>query len=170
MATFKRDFVFANDIREKISKNIQKYRLLAGITQEQLANKLGKSRSHITNMLGLLNLPEEVKEMINENKISMSHARVLSKMEKQDEIIDLANKIVNDNLNVREIEDISKSTTITKKHHIENHKTNEYKYLEEQLCEKLGAKVKIKGHHLEINFVNNNDLNRILDILNLTDK
>ena len=51
------------------------------LTQEQLANRLGKSRSHITNMLGLLSLPEEVKDMIMASKISMSHARVLSKIE-----------------------------------------------------------------------------------------
>ena len=140
------------------------------ITQEELASKLGKSRSHITNMLGLLSLPEEVKEMINDNKISMSHARVLSKIEEKDKVIDLAKKIVNESLNVREIEDISKSKDIPKKHHIENHRVNEYHYLEEQLCEKLGTKVKVKGKRIEISFVNNNDLNRILEILNLTEK
>ncbi len=140
------------------------------ITQEELAKRLGKSRSHITNMLGLLHLPEEVKELINENKISMSHARVLSKMDEDEKIIDLANKIVNNNLNVRELEDISKQNDIPKKHHIDNHKNNEYHYLEEQLCEKLGTKVKIKSKHIEINFVNNNDLNRILEILNLIEK
>ncbi len=140
------------------------------ITQEELANKLGKSRSHITNMLGLLSLPEEVKEMINENKISMSHARILSKMEEKNKIIDLAKKIVDENLNVRDLEDISKSKEISKKHHVENHKKDEYHDLEEQLCDKLGTKVKIKGKHIEITFVNNNDLNRILEILNLTER
>ena len=68
------------------------------ITQEVLANRLGKSRSHVTNMLGLLNLPEEVKDMIVDNKISMSHARVLSKMENKEEILKLANKIINENI------------------------------------------------------------------------
>ena len=51
------------------------------ITQEDLAKRLGKSRTHITNMIGLLNLPEEVKDMMIEEKILMSHARVLSKLE-----------------------------------------------------------------------------------------
>ena len=51
------------------------------IRQEDLALRLGKSRSHITNTLGLLRLPEEVQNMVLENKISMGHARVLSKLE-----------------------------------------------------------------------------------------
>ena len=71
------------------------------VTQEELAKRLGKSRTHITNMLGLLTLPEEVKDMMIEDKISMSHARVLSKLENKEEIIRLANKIVDENLNVR---------------------------------------------------------------------
>lgn len=84
------------------------------VTQDTLAQKLGKSRSHITNMLGLLTLPEEVKHMITDNKISMSHARVLSKLEQKEEIINLANQIVNDNLSVRNIEEISQKETVEK--------------------------------------------------------
>ena len=52
-----------------------------GLTQEQLANRLGKSRSHVTNMLGLLNLPETIQSDINDKKITMGHARVLSKLQ-----------------------------------------------------------------------------------------
>ena len=140
------------------------------ITQEELANKLGKSRSHITNMLGLLSLPTEIKDMISENKISMSHARVLSKIEEKDKILSLADKIINENLNVRELEELSKDQKFVKKHHIEKHKTNEYHYLEEQLCDKLGTKVKIKSNKIEIKFSNVNDLNRILEILKLTEE
>ena len=57
-----------------------------GLTQEELAKRLGKSRSHITNMLGLLSLPETIQEDINNKKISMGHARVLSKLEDIDKI------------------------------------------------------------------------------------
>lgn len=140
------------------------------ITQEELANKLGKSRSHITNMLGLLSLPDEVKDMINNNQISMSHARVLSKIEEKEKVLDLAHKVIDKNLNVRELEEISKDKNILKKHHIEKRKTNEFHYLEESLCEKLGTKVKISSNKIEIKFINNNDLNRILEILNLSDE
>lgn len=140
------------------------------ITQEELANKLGKSRSHITNMLGLLSLPEEIKEMINENKITMSHARVLSKIEEKDKVIEMAHKIVDKNLNVRDLEELSKDKELTKKHHIEKHRINEYYQIEEEMCDKLGTKVKITSNKIEIKFSNNKDLNRILEILHLTEE
>ncbi len=139
------------------------------ITQEVLANRLGKSRSHVTNMLGLLNLPEEVKDMIIDNKISMSHARVLSKMENKEEILKLANKIINENLNVRELEDTSKDESIAKTHKINKKNNSEYSYIENILCEKLGTKVKINNNKINISFSNINDLNRILEILNINE-
>ena len=139
------------------------------ITQEQLANRLGKSRSHITNMLGLLNLPEEVKDLIIENKISMSHARVLSKMENKAEIIALANKIINENLNVRDLENVSKDESIQKTHKIKKKSSSEYSYVENIMCEKLGTKVKIFNNKINISFSNVNDLNRILEIININE-
>ena len=70
------------------------------IRQEDLATKIGKSRSHITNTLGLLNLPEDVQKKILDGEISMGHARVLSKMNDEDEVTDLANKVIEDNISV----------------------------------------------------------------------
>lgn len=138
------------------------------LTQEQLAERLGKSRSHITNMLGLLTLPEEVKDLLVSNKISMSHARVLSKMEDSEKIIALANKIVSEGLNVRQVEELSSKQEYEKKKNITRHpSSNEYHYVEETLCDKLGTKVKVKNNKLEISFVNANDLNRILEIIHL---
>lgn len=141
------------------------------VTQEELANKLGKSRSHITNMLGLLELPEEVKNLIAEEKITMSHARVLSKMKDKDEIINLANKIVDENLNVRAIEQASQNPTVEKKHKLKTKvkKESGYKYIEESISEKLGTKVKINNKKILISFTNNNDLNRILEILDVNE-
>ena len=138
------------------------------VTQEQLAQKLGKSRSHITNMLGLLALPEKVKKLIGENKLSMSHARVLSKLENDQQIEQLAEKIINDNLSVRNIEEISQKKAVEKKHKVVKSKsTNEYSYVEEIMNDKLGTKVKIKSNKIEISFSNVNDLNRILEILDI---
>ncbi len=139
------------------------------ITQEELANRLGKSRSYITNMLGLLNLPEEVKDMIIENKISMSHARVLSKMENKEDILALANKIIDENLNVRDIENVSKNENIEKSHKIKTTKNNDYEYIQNVMCDKLGTKVKINSNKISISFSNVNDLNRILEILNISE-
>ena len=139
------------------------------LTQEELANRLGKSRSHITNMLGLLELPTSVKEMIDKEKISMSHARVLSKIKDEEEVIKLANKIVDEGLNVRDIENITQGENVEKRHKIVNNRTvSEYKELEEIISDKLGTKTKIKNKKIEISFVNNNDLNRILEILDIT--
>lgn len=138
------------------------------ITQEDLAKRLGKSRSHITNMLGLLSLPEEVKEMINEDKISPSHARVLSKIEDKGEIVRLANKIVVEKLNVRDIETLSQDDSIKKKHKIASKiNDNKYVHLQNTLSDKLGTKIKIKNKKIEIYFVNDNDLNRIVDFIGI---
>ena len=139
------------------------------LTQDKLAERLGKSRSHITNMLGLLSLPEEVKDMIMANKLSMSHARVLSKIEDSEKVKQLAEKIVVDGLSVREVEDLSHENIYEKKNSQVRHETNrnEYKVIEEELSDKFGTKVKIKNNKIEIHFVNPNDLNRILEIIGL---
>lgn len=138
------------------------------VTQEELAKRLGKSRSHITNMLGLLGLPDEVKSLISEDKISMSHARVLSKIDDKEKIDEFVDLILNENLNVRQIEELARGENVEKTHKI-NRKTheNEYSYLEDELSDKLGTRVKIKKNRVEITFTNNNDLNRILEIMKL---
>lgn len=135
------------------------------LTQEQLAKRVGKSRSYITNMLGLLTLPTEVKNLVKEGKISTSHARTLSKIENPDQIKELANKIINENLNVRQIEEFSKETPKkVKQQHTE--KNREYQELEQELTDYLGTRVKVKNKKIEINYENENDLNRILEIIN----
>ena len=135
------------------------------ITQEELAKKIGKSRSYITNMLGLLTLPDKVKELVKEGKISTSHARTLSKLEDKEKIEELANRIVSENINVRDLEETAKETPKkVKQNHIQ--KKSEYSSLEQDLENFLGTKVRIKNKKLEINYENDNDLNRILEIIN----
>ena len=139
------------------------------ITQEELAKKLGKSRSSITNMLGLLTLPTNVQNMVLDGKLSMGHARELSKLEDKEKIAEYAKRIVDENLSVREIETLAKTPDVKKKNPINRDNTvkNEYAYLERQLTEHFGTKVKIGNKKLEIGFVNANDLDRILDIMNV---
>ena len=118
-----------------------------GITQDMLAQRLGKSRSHITNMLGLLTLPQEIQDYITTNKITMGHARVLSKLEDKEKQLELVDRIIEEGLSVRQIEDItSKQDEYERKNKIKvNHQANnEYSYIQEELCEKLGTKVKVK--------------------------
>ena len=149
----------------------QKIRISLNLTQEELAKRIGKSRSYITNAIGLLNLPEETKKLINENKVSMGHAKILSKLENKDQINELTNKIINEEISVRELERITSSPeNFVRKNTIKKQKTsqdNVYKYMEENISEKLGTKVKIKTNKIEISFTNSNDLNRLLEIMNL---
>ena len=138
------------------------------ITQDELANKIGKSRSSVTNTLGLLRLPNSVQNMILDGKLSMGHARELSKLEDNDKIVEYAKNIVNNDLSVRDVENLSKSTEVKKKNPINRvHKDNEYDYVERKLKEVFGTKVRIDGKKIEISFDNNNDLDRILDIMNI---
>ena len=139
------------------------------ITQEELANKVGKSRSHITNMLGLLKLPKNVQDLVMYNKISMGHARVLSKLEDHGLIEDLANKVINEDLSVRELESLSNNSEFKRSTPINRvKKDNEYKDVERMLKEKLGTKVKINSNKISISFANVQDLNRILEIMNFS--
>lgn len=138
------------------------------LTQEQLSEKVGKSRSHVTNILGLLRLPAEVQDMVVTKKISMGHARVLSKLESDDKIIEMARDIAENKLPVREVE--AKSQESEKKVKINRKRIpsrSEFAHLEEVLKDKLDTKVKIKDSKLIISFENVADLNRILEIINL---
>ena len=141
------------------------------LTQDELARRIGKSRSHVTNILGLLRLPSLVQQMVSDNKISMGHARALSKLESDDEIIRLANRIVDENLPVRDIENITSGDGIEKKVKVirKSNSSNQYKYVEDILREKFDSKVKVRGTKIEISFSDSNDLNRILEILDIKD-
>ena len=141
------------------------------LTQEQLAERLGKSRSHITNMIGILSLPETTQNLISKKEISMGHARILSKLKDENQINELTDKIITEGISVRQLEDLtSNNTNFERKNKIERlprKEDTEYSYLEDSLSEKLGTRVKIKKNKVQINFTNSNDLNRILEIMNL---
>lgn len=138
----------------------------SNLTQEELAKKVGKSRSYITNILGLLTLPNSIQNLILDNKISMGHARALSKIEDEDKIKELANKVISDNLSVRELEDLVKDDKVEKRVKIvRSTPSNEYKDVERKLKEKLGSDVKVSNNKITIKFSSVQDLNRILDII-----
>lgn len=140
------------------------------ITQDELANKIGKSRSSITNILGLLNLPSSVQNMVLDGRLSMGHARELSKFSDSEQIKEYAKKIVDDNLSVRDIEDLGKDNSIKRKNPVvksQSNSNNEFRYIERELSEYLGTKVKINGKKMEISFTNVNDLDRLLELMNI---
>ena len=151
-----------NPIEEALAyENIIK---ATGMTQEKIAQKFGKSRSYVTNMLGLLNLPKETKELVEKGDISASHARVLSKMEDEKKINEIAKKVVNDKINVREIEELVKQVNLAPTKKIV---PNTYKIYEDVLREKVGTKVKVSNKKIEIPFDSQKDLERILEILHV---
>lgn len=140
------------------------------LTQEELAKKVGKSRSHITNMLGLLRLPREVQDMVVKEEITMGHARVLSKLEDKEKILEMAEKVVNEKLPVRDLEQLTEGNDFARKVKINRRSREEnkdYRYVEDLLRDKLDTKVKIKEKKIEITFTSVADLNRILEILNV---
>jgi len=138
------------------------------IRQEDLADKIGKSRSHVTNTLGLLRLPDEIQNQILDNKISMGHAKILSKIDDDYKVKEFADKIVNNNISVRELEEISKSEEIKKKVPINRKiKVSDYGYIETELRDILDTKVIVKDKKIEIYFENGNDLDRLLEIMNI---
>jgi ParB family transcriptional regulator, chromosome partitioning protein len=82
-----------------------------GYTHNELSKKIGKSRSYITNMVGLLNLPLDVSEMILNRSMSMGHARVLSKLKDENKIRKLADRVTSEKISVRQLEElVSKSS------------------------------------------------------------
>lgn len=139
-----------------------------GITQEELSKRIGKSRSYITNMLGLLRLPEDIKNDILNGFITMGHAKVLSKLEDEELIKDLATKVKKNHISVRDLEDIANNPNYKRKNTIVRTKdTNQYKYVEEAITDKVGNKVKISNKKIVIPFNSEKDLERILEILDI---
>ncbi len=140
------------------------------LTHEELAKVLGKSQSYITNTIGLLRLPDHIRELVINGKLSMTHARILSKMSDYKTINLLAERIVKENLSVRDLEEIAKGNNIDKIIKVKRkvkESDREYKYAEELLCEKLDSKVRVYKNKIEVKFTNAEDLNRILEILNI---
>lgn len=137
------------------------------LTQEELSTKVGKSRSHVTNILGILRLPDEVQSLLKFGKLSMGHARILSKLEDNKKIVELANKVVDEDLSVRDLErmiDDSFERKVKIERHVKCVDPN-LRDIENNLMEKFDTKVKIRDNKIEIKFNNVADLNRILEII-----
>lgn len=145
------------------------FMMKTNMTQEEVAKRFGKSRSHITNLLGLLNLPESVQEHVIKGDISMSHARVLSKLEDNEQIIALSNKIMADAISVRDLEAISRTDNLAKKKPITKSVdlSPRHRIYENTLREVIGTKVLVSSNKITIPFDSDSDLDRIMEILNI---
>jgi ParB family transcriptional regulator, chromosome partitioning protein len=140
------------------------------ITQEELSKRLGKSRSHIANMVRLLGLPDQVISYINNGELSMGHGRALLGLKDKDKITPLVTKIRNEKLNVRQVEKLI--IILNEKPVKKKLKPKKDIFLQEResvLREKLGTAVSIqrgkrKGK-IEIEFYTDDDLDRIIETL-----
>ncbi len=127
-----------------------------GITQEQLSKRVGKSRSQITNTLGLLTLPKEIQDMVAMGELSMGHARVLSKIKDVSRIMEIAKQVKEQGLSVRDIEAIGRDEV--KKIQVIRKITNEYAKYQEDLMDALKMNVTVKKGSVIIKFKSDNEL------------
>ena len=161
-----------NSIEEAVAykKLIEEFNL----TQEELSKRLGKSRVSITNTMRLLNLSENVQQYLIEGVISEGHGRALLSIIDNKVQYELAQKVIDDKLSVRELE------FLIKKMKSENGKTTKstrsesnpyYKEIMNQLESHFGTKVNISNKNnkgkIEIEYYSEEDLQRILEIINL---
>lgn len=148
------------------------------LNQEAIAEKVGKSRTAVANSIRLLKLDERVLIFLKENKLTVGHARALISVEDKDEQFELAEKIIEDGLNVRQVEELIRNINEekTKPDNKENKKTEldenvklAFKTLENSLNEILGTKVKIKNGKnnkgkIEIDYYSNDELERLVSL------
>ena len=147
-----------------------------GLKQEEVAQQSGKSRSAIANMLRLLELPENILELVQDEKLSMGHARALLGLEDEDRMLPLAEMILEKELSVREVETlvrkyntIAEETEVTEETHTSTQRRVYMKELEDKARTALGRKVKIREtprkKTVELTFEDDQDLENLLKTL-----
>lgn len=140
------------------------------LTQEEVAEKVSKSRSAVTNSLRLLKLSKQVQELLMEGKISTGHARALLSITEEEAQIKMAKRVVEEALSVREIERLVKSLSKKKSPSSSGQYQYVYEELEKNLKQILGNKVTIKNKKnnkgkIEIEYYSQEDLERIVELL-----
>lgn len=139
-----------------------------GMTQDRVSERVGKSRSNIANMLRLLSLEDEIKELLSMGELTVGHARALLSAPEGKTRIEMARKIISSEMNVRQTEQLVKTGVAPKKPTKNNAKESTYPDVEKQLSEKFGSKIRIKGEKkgkIEIEYYSVADLTRLVDIL-----
>ncbi|WP_321367811.1 ParB/RepB/Spo0J family partition protein [uncultured Desulfuromusa sp.] len=144
------------------------------LMQEEVAKRVGKDRSTVTNSLRLLRLPEKVKNDVAESRLSMGHARALLALEQDEDIIEASLEVIRKKLSVRETEKLVKkikSTLGTRIHKAPVDKEIDPNLiaLENSLRQQLGTQVKLyakdKGGKIEISYHDQDELSRIVDLI-----
>ncbi len=164
-----------NDI--ELGKSLQKLLVECGLSHKDLSERIGKSRSAITNTIRLLKLPEKIQDLIRDGSISSGHARALLSIKDRQAQLALAKKIVSQGLTVRDIENITQAKEKREKTKRKGAIASQdgrvdpdIKHQEDRLRYLFGTDVRIKTGtgskgKIEINYYSREDLNRILDIM-----
>ena len=142
-----------------------------GITQEELAKKVGKSRSHVTNIIGLLRLPQEVQQLVADSKITMGHARALITLDKE-RALKIAKRVIDEKLSVRDVENIVKGFELqeARKNKPKVEKSKEYQYVEGLLRKKYRTRIKVDDKSITIKYSDTDDLNRLLELMGVIEE
>lgn len=148
----------------------QKLMEALNLTQEQLAFRLGKSRPHIANHVRLLALPQNVRKLISDKQLSMGHGRTLLGLRSKKLIPETAEKVVKENLNVRQLENlVQRLNEDVPRETIEKKKDIFIEEKQSELRDRFGTNVQIKKNKnkgkIEIEFFSEDDLERILELL-----
>lgn len=147
-----------------------------GYTQEQLANKVGKSRSHVANIIRLLKLDDDILESVDKGLLSMGHVKVLITIDDKKRQHQIVDQIISQSLNVRQTEELASSakgkSTIKVKQRRANEtvKSARNKRIEKIVREKLGVQVIVTGENkgsIEFKYNSPDELENLLEQLNL---
>ncbi|NLW45361.1 MAG: ParB/RepB/Spo0J family partition protein [Syntrophomonadaceae bacterium] len=141
-----------------------------GYTQEELARKIGKSRAYVANTVRLLNLPAEVKELVKTGQLTAGHARAILALKETEQQVALAQKIIQQGMTVRDTEDAGARERTTSKGDGKKKDPN-LLMVEHKFEELLNTRVKVikqkKGGKIEVHFNDDEELNRIMEVLGL---
>ena len=147
-----------------------------GFTQEQVSEKMSKSRSGIANSLRLLNLPDVVVGMLESGELSVGHAKVLLSVSDSDKLVEYAKKVVDNGLSVRELEEEIKNVPKAPKpkKEVDLNLKLAFETIEKNLSSILGTKVKIADKNnkgkIQIEYYSAKDLERIIKIIEKREK
>lgn len=160
-----REELNAVETAEAFSRLLKEFSL----TQEDLSQRVGKDRATVANYLRILKLPDAIKTMLNEELLSLGHAKALLSVEMKQKQIEIAKEIVKKGLSVRETEALCKKLSQPKQVAKKKENSPEVADLEHKLTSSLGTKVRL--HHkdkrgkIEIEYYSLDELDRLLEIL-----
>lgn len=140
-----------------------------GMTQEEVSKSVSKSRPYITNALRLLKLPENIQSMVTEGKLTTGHARALIPVTDQKMQLDICNRIINEGLSVRKVEDLVSKLGQPKKKPAKKVKNANTIHVENELKNLYGTRVNIKEKGkkgtIELEYYSTDELNRLIELL-----